>query len=73
MIDVNTPNSIGGILLVLLFAFVVISALITTGLLPVLIALVAGGVVVYVVYVLVMRIHRLFMRGGIRRGGGESS
>lgn len=72
MIDVNTPNSIGGILLVLLILFVVISALITTGLLPVLIALAVGGVVVYVAYVLLMRTHRLFMRGRLGRGRGDS-
>ena len=73
MIDVELPSTFGGILLAALVIFVLISALITTGLLPALIALAAGAVVVYVVYVVVMRIHRLWMRGSIfsRGGGGE--
>lgn len=71
MIDINTPQTLGGILLVALVVFVLISALITTGLLPALIALAAGAVVVYVVYIVLMRVHRLFMKGGVRSGGGS--
>ena len=72
MFDVDLPQGFKGILLMLLFVFIVGSALVTTGLLPVLIALVIGAVVVYLVYVVLMRCHRLFMQGGLRsRGGGE--
>lgn len=71
MFDVDLPQTFKGILLMLLLVFVVISALVTTGLLPVLIALVVGALAVYLIYVVLVRIHRVFMKGGLRRRGGS--
>lgn len=73
MIDVNTPSTLGGILLVLLILFVVITALITTGLLPIVLALAVGGAAVYLAYIVLIRIHSLFRNGSLRRSRGGDS
>lgn len=76
MIDINTPQSLAGLFLLVLAAFVVITVLITTGVLPAVLALLIGAAVLYVIYIVLMRIHRLFTRGSIRSsgdgGGGEA-
>jgi len=64
MIDVNVPSSLAGILLVGIVAFVVISALITSGIFPVIIALVLAAVVGYALYIVLTALHRMIMYGG---------
>lgn len=73
MIDINLPQTLSGFLVFLLVAFVVITALITTGLLPVVLALAIGAVVVYVTYIILIRIHRLFKDTSVRRSSGGDS
>lgn len=72
MIEIDTPQTFGGILLAAVVIFVAVSALITTGLLPVLVALAAAAVAAYLLYIVLMRIHRLFMQGGLRSGRRSS-
>lgn len=64
MIDINPPSTLGGILLAALAIFVIVSALITTGILPVIVALVAGAIVVYIAYLILLAIHRWLMYNG---------
>lgn len=64
MIDVNPPSTLGGVLLALFAIFVIVSAIITTGILPIMVAAVIGGIVVYVVYLVLLAIHRWLMYNG---------
>lgn len=74
MFEIDTPQSTKGILLALFIIFVIVSALITTGTWPVILAIVVGGAAAYLAYVVLVRIHRVFVRGSLRSrsGGGDS-
>lgn len=78
MIEIDLPQSVAGIFLFVLVAFVLISLLITTGILPALLALVLGAAVLYAIYIVLMRIHRRFQEGRLiprstsSAGGDES-
>jgi len=70
MIEIEAPNSVAGILLAGVVVFVTISALITSGLLPVLVAVVVAAAAAYVVYIVLVRTHRAFLQAGRSEGGG---
>lgn len=65
MIEFDFPNTLAGMFLLILVVFVLISFLITTGVLPALIALALGAAVLYTVYVILMRVHRRFVEGSL--------
>ena len=63
MIDINLPSSLAGVLLLAIIGFVVVSALITSGAFPVIIAVLLAVGIGYVLYVLLTAIHRWVMYG----------
>jgi len=74
MIEFDFPNTLAGMFLLLLTVFVIISFLITTGVLPALVALALGAIVLYAAYIVLMRIHRRFVEGNLLPGSaGEQS
>lgn len=70
MFDVSLPQTFKGVLIATVAVFVVITALITSGVMPVVLALVIGALLAYfIIYLPVVKFNQVFRDGGLRSGG----